>query len=185
MLARRPREHRPRDLRGDTPAPVGRLDAVADLDPAVLVRWTVEPDGPDDMATRLVLDHDGSPEPRLGGRILGQVGDPELQELVELVRQRRRDGSPDLRRGRDEIVLLEEPHEPQAHRHELVALVRIRRDDGRGGHGPYRRMREGAVSAGPVRDTSDRQSAARCRNAAICSRDTVAVGQNRSGRSHW
>ena len=44
VLASRPIEQGADDLGGDALAPVGRLDAVADLDPAIRVGRRVEPD---------------------------------------------------------------------------------------------------------------------------------------------
>ena len=91
LLAGRPVEERPDDLAGNALAPVCRLDAVSHLDPAVGVGRRVEAGRADDAPGPIGPGEDDRPaQPRLGRRVDLEIGDPELEEVVELVGQVRR-----------------------------------------------------------------------------------------------
>ena len=89
----------------------------------------METGGTDDPAGAIGLGDDDRPsEPRLRARIHLEVRDPELEEVVELVGQVRRDGRPDLCRGRVEVAGQEMEHERHRHRHQLDSGRTDRRD---------------------------------------------------------
>ena len=104
-FAQRPVEQGVDDLGGDALPTVRRLDAVADLDPAVGAGRGVEPARPDDPARAVRLGLDDRPaEPGLRLGVDRQVGDPELEEVVERVGQVDRHDRPDLDLGGFEVA---------------------------------------------------------------------------------
>src|SRR5688572_12844978 len=80
-----PVKERPDHLGSDALAPLRLLDAVADLDPPRVAGRAVEAARADDAARPVGLGaHDRPAQPRLGGWVDREVGDAELQEVIEL-----------------------------------------------------------------------------------------------------
>ncbi len=128
-FAVRPLEQRPDDLGRDALAAELRLDPIADLDLAGLVGWSMEPDRPDDLSTRArVVEHDRPPEPRLPGLIGREIGDPELEKMLEVVGHVGRHLGADQVLCRGQIAPLQGLHERQRHRDELEPGGPDRRD---------------------------------------------------------
>src|SRR3954447_23725195 len=88
-----PVEERLDGLAGKALAPVRQLDAIPHLEPALVVRWPMEPDGADRVALpRRVGEHDEAAEPLAGPRLGIEVGQPVAEEVDEVVREAVGDG---------------------------------------------------------------------------------------------
>ena len=129
VLPARPVEERADGFGDDAPATVLGLDVVAHLHPPGRIGRRMEADRADDPRTIRFGGHDRPAEPRLGGRVHGEIRDPELEESVQTVRQVGWDGRADLRRRTRQVPGEQAPHERYRHGDQRV----VRGGDRRGG----------------------------------------------------
>ena len=104
VFAERPIEQRLDDLGGDALATMVGLHAIADLDLSAVIGRRMEPDRADDPPAGPVIEHDRPAEPGLHRRVGAQVGDPVLEEVLEVVGHVGRHRGADLGRGCREVA---------------------------------------------------------------------------------